>query len=362
MKRAFFSKHKRIGINNELPAYRTGRHELPLKRNNFRRMKKLLILLLWVFPVFTNAQKFEYQVRFEGITDNREYFNPIAYAQTIMGSRGAFEVGIEIDQHRIRGGLSQLYEFGSDLDLNKPKLTMYYQYVDEKRELLFGAFPRAKRINFPFARLTDTVLYYRPNIEGLFYESRWNWGKENIFIDWTSRQTDFNRENFLVGFSGEVFYKNLFVENHILLFHNMGPRIDIPGDHIKDYLGFAVRAGVRTNETSQIKATLKAGALGSSFRERSVTNGFINATSLFAEANARYKNYGIKTVLSSGGSHKFAFGDRFYGARNYMRTDLIWYFVNHEKVKGRINYAFHFIDWEDIDQQQQLSLIYVFGN
>ena len=324
-------------------------------------MKKIPLIILIIFPLIISAQKFEYQVLFEGITDNREYFNPIAIPQTIMGSRGAFEIGAEIDGHRIRGGLSELFEFGTDLDFQKPKLTIYYQFADEKREFLFGAFPRAGKINFPLAMLTDTLLYYRPNIEGLFYESSWDWGKENIFIDWTSRQTDHNRENFLVGFSGELFHKNLFLENYILLFHNAGPKLDIPGDHIKDYLGFAVRAGIRTSENSQFKGHLKAGILGSSYRERSVTDGFINAFSLFAEAKGRFKNYGIQMVLSSGGSHKFAFGDLFYRAKNYMRSDLNWYFVNHKNIKGRITYSFHFVDWEDIDQQQQFSLIYIFG-
>lgn len=324
-------------------------------------MKKYLVLLLISIAFLGKSQNFEYQFLFEGIGDNREYFNPIALPQTILGSRGAFEVGVEIDNHRIRGGLSQLFEFGSDIDFHQPKLTLYYQFTDKQKEFLFGSFPRRGRINFPLAMLTDTLLYYRPNIEGLFLESRWDWGKQNLFVDWTSRQTDFERENFLVGFSGEVSYKNMFVENYILLFHNAGPAIDIPGDHIKDYLGFAVQAGVRTPETAEFKGLFKAGVLGSSFRERSITNGFINATSFFAEAKGRYKNYGIKSVLSSGGSHKFAFGDRFYRAKNYWRTDLIWHFINHEKIKGQFNYSFHIIDWADLDQQQQLSIIYVFG-
>lgn len=322
---------------------------------------KLTFLL--VFLSFLGfSQNFEYQILFEGIGDNREFFNPLAYPQTILGSRGAFEAGIEMDNHRIRGGLSHLFEFGSDIDFHQPKLTLYYQFEDQGKTFFFGAFPRRGKINFPLAMLSDTLLYYRPNIEGIFLESRWEWGKQNVFVDWTSRQTDFERENFLVGFSGEIAHKNLFFENYILLFHNAGPRIDVPGDHIKDYLGFAFRAGIRTNKTSEIKAHVKAGILHSSFRERSVTDGFVNGASLFAEAKANYKSLGIKSVLSAGGSHKFSFGDEFYKAENYLRTDLIWNFINHPKIKGRFNYSFHVIDWNDLDQQQQLSIIYAFGN
>lgn len=324
-------------------------------------MKKLLFVLLILLPYLGMNQNFEYQVLFEGIGDNREFFSNKALPQTILGSRGAFELGVEFDGHRIRGGVSQLQEFGSDLDFHKPKLTLYYQFIDEQKEFIFGSFPRRGKIDFPLAMLTDTLLYYRPNIEGMFGEVRWDWGKQNGFVDWVSRQTDIKRENFMAGFSGEIFHKNLFVQNYLLMFHDAGPAIDIPGDHIKDYLGYALQAGIRTSEDSGFNGYFKAGVLNSSFRERSVTNGFINSSSLFVEAKGRYKNYGVKSVLSSGGSHKFAYGDRFFQVKNYWRTDLIWYFINHEKVKGIFNLSFHLIEWNDLDQQQQLSIVYVFG-
>src|SRR5690606_4867547 len=207
----------------------------------------ILYLIFGLIPFFAIAQNYEYQVLFEGIGDNREFSNSNkAMSQSILGSRGAFEIGLEIDGHRIRGGLSHLLEFGSELEYHKPKLTLYYQFSDAKKDFLFGAFPRRGRIDFPLAMLTDTLLYYRPNLEGLFGEVRWDWGHQNGFVDWVSRQTDVNRENFMAGFSGEIFHNKLFFENHLLLFHDAGPAIDIPGDHIKDYLGFALQGGIRT--------------------------------------------------------------------------------------------------------------------
>lgn len=323
---------------------------------------KNLLAIVFILTAFTvKSQNFEYQVLFEGIGDNREFFSQKAKPQTILGSRGAFEIGIEQDNHKIRTGFSQLLEFGSDLDYHKPKLTLYYQFIDTKTTFKFGAFPRRGTIDFPLAMLTDTLLYYRPNIEGFFSEVRWNWGKQNGFVDWYSRQTDTKRESFMAGFSGEIFHKNLFLQNYILMFHDAGPAIDIPGDHIKDYLGYALQAGIRTSETSEFNGYIKAGILSSSFRERSVTNGFINATSLFAEAKGKYKNFGVKSILSSGGNHKFNYGDRFYGVKNYWRTDVIWYFINHKNIRGTFNLSFHLLDWNDLDQQQQLSIIYVFG-
>ncbi|MEN8117042.1 MAG: hypothetical protein ABFS16_08695 [Bacteroidota bacterium] len=325
-------------------------------------MKKTILFLLVIAASFlVKSQDFEYQVLFEGIGDNREYFNPIAYPQTILGTRGAFELGVTFDNHKLRGGLSQLFEFGSDIDFQKPKLTLYYQFTNQQKEFVFGAFPRRNKIDFPLAMLTDTLLYYRPNIEGMFGEVRWDWGRQNGFVDWVSRQTEVNREQFMAGFSGEMSYKNLFLENYLLLFHDAHAKIDYPGDNIKDYLGFALQAGIRTSPDAEFTGYIKTGVLGSSYRKRNVTDGYVNAISLLTEAKARYKNFGAKSVLHTGGSHQFAYGDPFYRANNYWRTDVIWYFINHEKVKGRFNLSLHVIDWNDLDQQQQLSIVYVFG-
>jgi hypothetical protein len=208
--------------------------------------------------------------------------------------------------------------------------------------------------------LTDTLMYYRPNIEGMYSEVKWKWGRENGFVDWVSRQTDVKREQFMAGFSGEIYHKSIFAENYLLLFHDAGPAIDIPGDHIKDYLGYSILGGVRTT-SSPFQGHVKAGVMTSYFRERSVTNGFIKATGLYAEAWGKLKNYSLKSTLHSGAGHKFAFGDNFYRANDYWRTDVTWHFINHKNVKGIFTLSFHVIDWKELNQQQQLSVIYLIG-
>ncbi|HSO85275.1 MAG TPA: hypothetical protein VLQ91_01895 [Draconibacterium sp.] len=324
-------------------------------------MKKLLTILFVLITFSGKSQIFEYQVLFEGIGDNREFYNDFGYPQTILGARGAFETGVKFDNHRLRGGLSQLLEFGSDIDAQKPKLTLYYQFNNEQTEFIFGAFPRRDKIDFPLAMLTDTLLYYRPNIEGFFGKKNWNWGHQNGFIDWISRQTNENREIFTAGSSGEIFLKNLFLQNYILMTHVAQPAIRIPGKSVSDFVGFVLQAGIRTSEKSKFQGYLKAGILESSHRDRFVSDNFQNSVSLFAEAKGKYKMFGLKSVLSSGDGHSFAYGDLFYHAKNYLRTDVIWYFINHEKVKGTFNLSFHVIDWEELNNQQQLSVIYVFG-
>ncbi len=324
-------------------------------------MKNLLFIILGVSALFANSQNFDYRVLFEGIGDNREYFNDYGFPQTILGTRTAFEGGISSENHKIRLGFSYLYEFGSEVDAQKINPTIYYQFNNQQIDFLFGSFSRRDKINFPLAMLTDTLLYYRPNIEGIYGKYTWNWGWQNAFIDWLSRQTDVNREMFTTGLSGEIYQGNFFFENFLLITHVATPAIRIPGQHIKDYLGLSLLAGIRTNENSIFKGYLKAGFLNSEHRERSVTDGFESSNSFFAEAYGKWKNLAIKTVLHSGNGHRFAFGDHFYRAGNYARTDLIWNFVNQEKVKARFNWSFHIIDWQELNNQQQLSIIYSFG-
>jgi hypothetical protein len=70
-------------------------------------MKKLIFAILFVLITFLGkSQDFEYQGLFEGIGDNREFFNDYGFPQTILGTRTAFEAGFKSKNNRIRGGLA----------------------------------------------------------------------------------------------------------------------------------------------------------------------------------------------------------------------------------------------------------------
>ena len=75
---------------------------------NKKHMKNYIFIILLFVSILGSAQKFEYSTIFEGIGDNREYFSGKAQSQTILGARGAFEIGTSIDGHKLRAGLSEL--------------------------------------------------------------------------------------------------------------------------------------------------------------------------------------------------------------------------------------------------------------
>jgi hypothetical protein len=327
-------------------------------------MRSIIFSWLFLIPVVSFAQKIEYQVQFHGIGDNREFASNKAYSQTILGERTSFEIGTTLEgNHRFRIGLSHLFEFGSEMDEQKPKLIAYYQYQDQQKAFYFGAFPRMDLINFPLALLTDTLLYYRPNIEGMFGRYNWSWGHQCGFVDWTGRQTESRREAFMAGFSGEMRYRSFFFQNYMTLYHYAETTLELESIHIKDNLGMVLYFGTDLEKVIPLnRAFIKLGILESSIRERSVTDGFNNALSFTGELYGESKNFALHTTIHEGEGHHLMNGDRFYDVDSYLRTDLIWKFINREHIQGRFNLSFHLIEGSDLDQSQQLSLVYKFGN
>ncbi len=321
-------------------------------------MKNLLPIICILLALSGTAQKPVFRFTLEGIGDNREFHNGQSRAQTILGTLGSFQAGTVIDGHSLFAGVGQLFEAGSPIDRHRPWVILYYGYQGIGREFRFGSFPRRGTVDFPLAMLADTLMVFRPQIEGLTGKLHGGWGHQMAFVDWTGRQTTTVREAFMAGTSGEVKIKNWFLQNYILMNHlaHTSPRIE--GQHIRDHLGFAVLAGWRTGDKEAFSVELRGGLLSSVYRERSVTDGFQWGHSLHVEGNGRYRNLGLKTTLHSGDPLQFAHGDPFYRFGDLMRTDAIWYFINHPRVKGRFNWSFHWVDFSILDQSQQLTIIY----
>jgi hypothetical protein len=322
----------------------------------------LFVLLLIAFAGL--AQKPEYNISFQGIGDNREFSSKYSYPQTIMGERTSVELGTTIDSlHRFRIGISHLFEFGAEADEVKPNLIAYYQYNDGKDKFYFGAFPRLELIDFPLAMLTDTLQYYRPNIEGLYGKHTWKWGYQSGFVDWTGRQTTTRRETFMAGISGEMRFGNFYFQNYLILFHYALTAAENPNEHITDNMGATLYLGYNFAEMIGLqKAYLKLGVIESAIRERGVDDSYTTGTSFAGQLYGEGKRFALRSTFSFGNGHHMMNGDPYYAQNSYVRTDVIWKFLQHKQLQGHFNLSFHLVDGSTLDQQQQLSLIYRFGN
>ena len=191
------------------------------------------------------AQDFIWTAGNYSFFDNREYFNPYVDHQTIFGTRTYGYAGFAINENnRFVFGTDYMYEFGSKGELMNPDLIAFYQGSFRNIEFMIGVFPRYQEIPVPMALLSDTIIYYRPNIEGMVLEYSNSFFRHNIWIDWTSRQSYTKREIFMLGFSGNYNRGVFLYRHHFIMSHVAHSKNHDPDEHIRDNGGYNVMMGI----------------------------------------------------------------------------------------------------------------------
>lgn len=312
-----------------------------------------LVIVIKFLPV--SGQELEWLIGINGFLDNREFNNSVQLPQTMFGSGLRLEAGGNYDQvHRLRAGIHYIYEFGGEPDAIKPLPAIYYQLDHRPFEFFMGAFPRKELLDYPLALLTDTLNYYRPNIEGAYLRYSGEWGYQNIFLDWTSRQTDTDFERFIFGFSGRYHYQFLYFSHHFLMGHFARPRISPPDFHLRDNGGFDLNLGADLSAYTFFDTlSFSAGALVSLDRIRHVYEGYETPAGLLAQLLVGYRGIGLQGTYYRGQGHEFLYGDSFYQAAEYGRMDLSWQPFHEKHVRGKLVFSIHFIE-QSIDYSQQI--------
>ena len=319
------------------------------------------LTFLFTLIVFNRveAQELEAAVNLHTFADNREYNKSERFSQTIFGLRFSPEIGLRLDStHRIRLGFNALHEFGSTKFTDKIDPVAYYEYQKQDWNFYMGVFPRHQLLSdFPRAVLKDTFNYYRPNVEGMLlkFENK-NW-RQLLFIDWTSRQTATARENFIFGLSGQFKKDIFFVSHYAMMLHNAGPAIDIPGDHIEDNGALNIKAGLDLSRKTFLDSlTINVGGLMSFERTRTI-GSWQTPKGLMLELQMEYKRFGITNSFYKGEGHHIKYGDQFYTAKQYNRTDLTWRPRIYKGIEGMFTLSFHFVEGV-VDNQQAFGIRY----
>ncbi len=309
-------------------------------------MKKIVLLLfiLNLFSLKSLAQTFEWSTGFQGFFDNREYFNEFSFDQTIFGARVFADAGFALDDHnRFRAGLNYLYEFGSKGDIIPPDITLYYNAQKGPMKFYIGAFPRMALIHHPLILLTDTLNYYRPNVEGMYVEFKKGWFTHNLWIDWTGRQTADRRETFLLGGTGHFGNKLLFYEHNFIMYHFAAPAIPIPDDHLRDNGGITAVLGLNLSSRVPIdSAVISSGVAISYDRLRNVYDTR-TAAGWYSELTLVHKGFGIHGICYLGDAHTLLYGDRLYSSTSYQRIDLSYSRSNGSRITGKVQFSFHIV-------------------
>ncbi|HVW94659.1 MAG TPA: hypothetical protein VHA56_01655 [Mucilaginibacter sp.] len=307
----------------------------------------VVVLLLSITSTSSFAQSLDIHFNGLGFLDNREYKDFVARSRTYSGTRVALDLGLNLDSvNHFIVGVNGIHEFGAKPYFFKVNPVAYYKF--ENRNWLFnaGEFPRDGLIdNYPRALLNDTLRYYRPNIEGLLARYHSGTFTETGWIDWVSRQTQTDREQFLFGFEGRwrpsangLFY----ISHYVLMMHDAGAEVLLPDDHIGDDGAAQVRLGLdfSRKQTTFDSLSVEAGAMASFQRRRGLGSAKTPA-GFIASAYLSYRRFAAFDEFYAGKGSEITYGDAFYEKKFYNRLDLIYTPFLFNRIKGQFIFSVH---------------------
>ncbi|MFC3196967.1 hypothetical protein ACFOET_05000 [Parapedobacter deserti] len=329
---------------------------------HLRRLSTLFfVAFLWIGNL--PAQDIGWQIGFHGFADNREYAKSGLYSQSILGMRIAPELIFSMDSaHFLHGGVNFLHEFGS-VAAKDVVPTVYYNYRQQGHDFYIGMFPRKDLLaGYHRAILNDTLNYYRPNIEGLL----WRYGnkifRQQVWIDWTSRQTETEREQFMVGLSGRVNSGSLYLAHQITLWHDAGKKNNTDENEtpVRDNGAAMLKIGIDLSELSFLDSLdISGGGIVSYDRLRSIYD-WRTPKGVITDIYAEYRKIFIANTFYAGEGLDIAYGDRFYTSGLYDRLEIGWKPLQYKGLESQFTLSFHFTRGA-VDNQQQFTLRYNIG-
>lgn len=316
-----------------------------------------------VFTFYAYGQDLEWNVNMHGFADNQEFTKEGLPAPTIFGTRFSPELGFRIDSiHRVRLGFNSLHEFGDKHHFaRKINPVIYYNYQNNGISFYFGAFPRYQLLqNYPRALLKDPILYFRPNIEGFLFSYSNRKVEQKVWIDWTSKQTDQDREGFVVGHSGTFMYKQFYFSHFFTLWHNALPAVQNSNDHIQDNAAFMAKVGVDLSEGTFLGSLdLNIGGLMSFDRLRNVYD-WRSPKGIVASIYLDYRSFFLYNEFYIGEEQFIGHGDPFYDSKRYDRLDIGWNAFKTRHLDASISLSLHFTP-QAMSNQQMINLRYNLG-
>ncbi len=328
------------------------------------RISAFVSVLCMLICNLTKAQQIGLEVDLFGYADNREFKSRYTEDKTYFGTILAPQLYFALDSNnRIFGGIQYKQDFGKHAQNGfSVSPIAYYNYKDKRFDFALGHMPRYDRLkNIPLMVLSDTLLYERPNLEGMYFSYRNNKMQQAVFIDWLSKQSHDYRERFIVGLSGKYTFGRFYIADDALLYHNALTSNDSIEEHIQDNGIALVRAGIDISHLTFLDSlTIDAGiAIGfdriRSEYELKASKGFISNIHL------AYKRFYLKNTLYLGDVQNLPMGDSFYHRNRYDRLDIGWMPFKKGPIEGKFTASFHF-DSEQISNQQSFTLRYKFGS
>lgn len=329
---------------------------------------KFYLVSFFLFCTLAGKAQQNVDINFTGLgfLDNREYKAFTDRSRTYSGTRLALDFGLNLDSlNHFIVGANAIHEFGAKPYFLKVDPVAYYEF--KSRNWLFnaGMFPRNGLLSdYPRAILNDTISYFRPNVEGLFTRYRGTHGQVNLWIDWVSRQTVTDREQFLFGTAGKYLPAvngAFYLSYYFMLLHDAGPAVPIPNDRIRDNGALQLRAGYNFGKRTALDSlTIEAGGMMSLERTRGIS-GWQKPLGLVVSLYAGYRRFALRDEFYKGAGSRISYGDAYYEKNTYNRLDLIYTPFLFRHIKGQFIFSFHQSPGKWNDNQQAFRVVYDLG-
>lgn len=321
-------------------------------------MKRSLIhiVLLSLFLVPGVAQKPAFYLGFDQVLDNREYFTDYGYHQTIFGARINPGVFFTFDSvHQVHVGINYMYEYGGEFLGVKPQLDLYYSFRSEKLSLLVGSFPRRERMGYPLMLLTDSLNYYRPNMEGASVRYDWGWGRVHGWIDWTGRETEETRESILAGFDATLRAGVFYLSAITTRYHLARTTAADDNNQLRDDGSLVFMVGVNLSEQTWFDSfDLSTGLAATYLRAR--PDNFIWNQGWLTRFDMRKGIFGFMGSWYMGDPSPLLYGDRLYSHGDYGRIDFYVDPFRNPRISSKIGWNLHYLPGNGLYHSQQLLI------
>lgn len=303
------------------------------------------------------AQDFNWRLDLFSFFDNTEFGgSKVKIPQTMAGIMVAPEVGLNWDTiHRVNVGVNLMHEYGSPNPIDKFYPTGYYEFSRGAQRFVMGAFPRARVIgDYPRLFFQDSISYYRPNINGIFWEFRKQKNYVNVWLDWTGRQSKTVNEAFFIGLSGRYNLGIFYLQHFNYMFHLAGKMDPVVEESLHDNLLFSTSLGIDLQGKTFFRTlTANAGWIARLERSRADNTGWIKLNGFQMEARAEYKCFGLFNTFYAGDDMMYFYaqrgtdlywGDQVYRANIYNRSDFYVIFLQRRTVNIELTFALHFLE------------------
>lgn len=317
----------------------------------------------WAKADSTGTVKFDYDIRLGAFLDNGEYNSNYKAPQTLSGAYVTPAVGLRFGGgHRIMTGISFLQQFGQKPFGETPDFLAYYNYTGRVFNGFGGLLPRAEMKGYySRALFSDSVGYFKHTLAGALLQWEGERGGIEAFFDWNSEDIKTGKESFMAGLAGRLNLGRRGLFNLGLagyMYHyRIGDKAVSAGEapnFLVDNVMYHVYGGIDLGGITALDVlSLDVGIVGSLSRGRiEVGNagGWTPRAGFHARFNLEWHGWGIEDTFFAGkglmplwdvyGSQVY-WGDAFYNAPVYNRTDLYWSKTLAERLSIRAALVFH---------------------